>query len=150
MLFGHIEGFEHRAKHLYKLWKLQEETGGFLAFIPLVFHPENTALMKEGLAREKTSPVDILKTVAVSRIVLYNFASVRAYWVMLGERLAQVALNYGANDVDGTLMEEKVTHAAGASTPTYLPKDRIIEIVKAAGKIPAERDTFYNILRVYG
>ena len=69
---------------------------------------------------------------------------------MLGERLAQVALNYGANDVDGTLMEEKVTHAAGASTPTYLPKDRIIEIVKATGKIPAERDTFYNILRVYG
>ena len=149
MLFGHVENVKHRAKHLYKLWKLQEETGGFLAFIPLVFHPENTELKRKGIVDRKTSPVDILKTIAVSRIVLHNFASVRAYWVMLGEKLAQIALNYGANDVDGTLMEERVTHAAGARTPLYIPRGELISIIKGAGKIPAERDTFYNILRVY-
>ncbi|AEA46156.1 CofH family radical SAM protein [Archaeoglobus veneficus] len=150
MLFGHIESIEHRAKHLYRLWKLQEETGGFVAFIPLVFHPENTRLKELGLVKEKTDLIDVLKTIAVSRIVLSNFASVRAYWVMLGEKLAQIALNYGANDTDGTLMEEKVTHAAGAKTPLYLPKERLLRLIKGAGKVPAERDTFYNILRVYG
>ncbi len=148
MLFGHVEDVKHRARHLYRLWKLQEETGGFLAFIPLVFHPENTELKRRGLVKEKTSPVDVLKTIAVSRIVLHNFASVRAYWVMLGEKLAQIALNYGANDVDGTLMEERVTHAAGAKTPLYMPEDKLMSIIKGAGKIPAERDTFYNILQV--
>ena len=147
MLFGHIEDVRHRAVHLYKLWKLQEETGGFVAFIPLVFHPENTKLKE--LVKEKTNPVDVLKTIAVSRIVLSNFASVRAYWVMLGEKLAQIALSYGANDIDGTLMEEKITHAAGATTPLYLPKEKILNLIRGANKIPAERDTFYNILRVY-
>lgn len=149
MLFGHIEEIRHRAIHLFKLWKLQEETGGFVAFIPLVFHPENTKLKEMGLVSEKTNPIDILKTIAVSRIVLSNFASVRAYWVMLGEKLAQIALNYGANDIDGTLMEEKITHAAGATTPLYLPKEKILNLIRGANKIPAERDTFYNILRVY-
>ncbi len=147
MLFGHIENYRHRAIHLYKLWRLQEKTHGFLAFIPLVFHPKNTKL--EGIVREKTSPVDVLKTIAVSRIVLSNFKSVRAYWVMLGEKLAQIALNYGANDIDGTLMEERITHSAGAETPVYLPLDRILKIIRGAGKIPAERDTFYNIIRIY-
>ncbi|RUM34711.1 MAG: aminofutalosine synthase MqnE [Archaeoglobus sp.] len=149
MLFGHIENYRHRAKHLYRLWKLQEETEGFLAFIPLVFHPENTMLKKMGLVERRTDPVDILRTVAVSRIVLSNFKSVRAYWVMLGERLASVALCYGANDVDGTLIEEKVTHAAGAKTPVYLPVEKLMWIIKGAGKRAAERDTFYNILRVF-
>jgi aminodeoxyfutalosine synthase len=149
MLFGHIEKPEHRAKHLYKLWKLQDETGGFLAFIPLVFHPENTKLKERGLVTEKTNPIDILKTIAVSRIVLQNFVSVRAYWVGLGEKLAQIALNYGANDIDGTLMGESITHSAGAKTPVELGREKIIDIIKKAGMIPAERDTFYNILRVY-
>jgi len=147
MLFGHIESYRHRAIHLYKLWKLQEKTHGFLAFIPLLFHPKNTKL--EGVVKEKTSPVDVLKTIAVSRIVLSNFKSVRAYWVMLGEKLAQIALNYGANDIDGTLMEERITHSAGAKTPVYLPMDRILGIIRGAGKVPAERDTFYNILKIY-
>jgi len=147
MLFGHIESYRHRAIHLYKLWKLQEKTHGFLAFIPLVFHPKNTKL--ESIVKEKTSPVDVLKTIAVSRIVLSNFRSIRAYWVMLGEKLAQIALNYGANDIDGTLMEERITHSAGAETPVYLPLDRILKIVRGAGKVPAERDTFYNIVRIY-
>ena len=149
MLFGHIEKTEHRANHLYKLWRLQEETKGFISFIPLIFYPENTELKERGLIDEKTSPIDVLKTIAVSRIVLQNFKSVRAYWVALGENLAKVALNYGANDLDGTLMEERVTHAAGAETPLFLPTDTILRLAKGANKIPAERDTFYNILRVY-
>jgi len=146
MLFGHIENYEHRAKHLYKLWKLQEKTSGFLAFIPLVFHPKNTRLEK--IVKDRTNPIDILKTIAVSRIVLRNFKSVRAYWVMLGERLSSMALCYGANDVDGTLIEEKVTHAAGAETPLYMPVEKLKRIIEGAGKVAAERDTFYNILRI--
>jgi len=144
MLFGHIETIRHRAIHLYKLWKLQEKTGGFLAFIPLVFHPKNTKIKVE-----KTNPIDILKTIAVSRIVLNNFRSIRAYWVVLGEKLAQIALNYGANDIDGTIMEEKVAHNAGAESPIGLSIKKIINIIKGAGKIPAQRDSFYNILKIY-
>jgi len=149
MLFGHIESYKHRASHLHKLWKMQNETGGFISFIPLVFHPENTKLKEKGLVRDKTDPVDILKTIAISRIVLRNFRSVRAYWVMLGEDLAQIAFHYGANDMDGTLMGESVSHSAGAKTPVELEKERIIQIIKKAGMVPAERDTFGNILRVY-
>ncbi len=149
MLFGHIEKPKHRAIHLYKLWQLQEKTGGFVSFIPLLFYPGNTELAAAGLVKEKTNPIDILKTIAVSRIVLRNFTSIRAYWVALGEKLAQVALNYGANDLDGTLMQERVTHAAGAKTPLMLHRDKIRAIVTGAHKVPAERDTFYNLLRVY-
>ncbi len=145
MLFGHVENVKHRALHLYKLWKLQEKTSGFLAFIPLVFHPANTKLEK--VVKDRADPVDILKTIAVSRIVLNNFKSVRAYWVMLGERLTSVALCYGANDVDGTLIEEKVTHAAGAKTPLYMPVEKLKRIIEGAGKKAAERDTFYNVIR---
>ena len=147
MLFGHVEKPRHRAIHLYKLWKLQEKTDGFVSFIPLPFHPENTELGTR--VKEKINPVEVLKAIAVSRIVLQNFKSIRAYWVALGEKLAQVALNYGANDLDGTLMEEKITHAAGAKTPVMLPMEKILEIVKEGNKIPAERDTFYNLLKVY-
>ena len=147
MLFGHIEKPKHRAIHLYKLWQLQEKTGGFISFIPLLFYPENTEL--ETLVGEKTNPVDILKTIAVSRIVLRNFKSIRAYWISLGEKLAQVALNYGANDLDGTIMEERVTHAAGAKTPLMLPINAILRLVRDINKIPVERDTFYTILRGY-
>jgi aminodeoxyfutalosine synthase len=147
MLFGHIENSKHRALHLFRLWKLQEKTGGFISFIPLLFYPENTVL--HSLVEEKMNPVEILKTIAVSRIVLRNFYSIRAYWVALGDKLAQVALNYGANDLDGTLMEERITHAAGAKTPLMLPINKISSLARGANKIPAERDTFYNILRVY-
>ena len=149
MLFGHIETPKHRANHLYKLWKQQEESDGFVSFIPLLFYPENTELEALGLVKETLNPIDILKTIAVSRIVLQNFRSIRAYWVSLGEKLAQVALNYGANDLDGTIMGERITHAAGAKTPLIMPTDRILGLVKGINKIPAERDTFYNILRVY-
>ena len=147
MLFGHIEQPADRATHLLKLQVLQEKTGGFVSFIPLLFHPENTEL---GLhIRHKANPVDVLKTIAISRIVLRNFRSIRAYWVTLGTKLAQVALNYGANDLDGTLMGERVTHAAGAKTPRTLTIANILALIRGANKIAAERDTFYNILRVF-
>lgn len=149
MLFGHIESVRHRAIHLYKLYKLQEKTKGFISLIPLVFHPENTQLKRWGLVEEKTNPIDILKTIAVSRIVLNNFRSIRAYWVGLGEKLAQVALNYGANDIDGTIMGERVTHSAGADSPTYMTVDRILKLIKSAGKVPVQRDSFCNVIRVY-
>jgi len=145
MLFGHIESLRDRAVHLNKLRKLQERTGGFVSFIPLVFHPENTSFSY----MEKTSPQDILKTVAVSRIVLSNFRGIKAYWVMMGEKLAQVALNYGANDVDGTVMGERIAHSAGAKTPAELTKERLADMIRKAGKVPAERDAFFNVVEVF-
>ncbi len=149
MLFGHVEQISDRALHLYRLWELQEKTHGFVSFIPLVFHPDKTELGM--IVREKTNPLDVLKTIAVSRIVLSNFSSIRAYWVALGVKLAQVALNYGANDLDGTLMGEQVTHAAGANTPQVLTIEHMLELIKGAdrSKTPAERDTFYNIRRIF-
>lgn len=148
MLFGHIEKAKHKARHLYELRRLQEQTGGFISLIPLVFHPENTLLKKKGLVEERENPVEILRTIAVSRIVLDNFKSIRAYWVMLGEELSQIALNYGANDIDGTLIEERISHAAGAKTPVNLQISRIQELIRGAGKVPAQRDTFCNIMKV--
>ncbi|MET1124276.1 MAG: CofH family radical SAM protein [Archaeoglobaceae archaeon] len=147
MLFGHVESIKHRALHLYRLRKLQEKTGGFVSFIPLPFHPENTRLKARGLVRDRTGVADILRTIAVSRIVLENFRSVRAYWVLLGENLASVALRYGANDLDGTVMGEKIGHAAGAKSPTQLSVERLVRIAKASGKRVAQRDTFCNVLR---
>ncbi len=149
MLFGHIEKIRHRAIHLYRIWRLQKKTRGFISFIPLLFHPRNTGLEKMGLVKEKTNPVDILKTIAVSRIVLRNFKSIRAYWVGLGEKLTQIALNYGANDIDGTIIEERIMHSAGAKTPSYMTVEKIIKIIRGAGKIPAQRDTFCNIIKIY-
>ncbi|AKG91801.1 de-hypoxanthine futalosine cyclase [Geoglobus ahangari] len=145
MLFGHVESYRDRAVHLYRIWRLQEKTGGFLSFIPLVFHPENTSFSH----LSKASPQDVLKTIAVSRIVLSNFRGIKAYWVMLGEKLAQVALNYGANDVDGTVMGERIAHSAGAKTPLEMAKERLVELLRGAGKTPAERDAYFNVLEVY-
>ncbi len=145
MLFGHIESYRDRAIHLYRLRKLQDKTGGFLSFIPLVFHPENTSFNY----LRKTNPVDVLRTIAVSRIVLSNFKGIKAYWVMLGEEIAKIALNYGANDLDGTVMGERIAHSAGAKTPAEMAKEKLIDIIREAGKIPAERDAYFNVLRVY-
>ncbi len=144
MLFGHIESFRDRAIHLEKLRKLQEKTGGFVAFIPLVFHPENTSFSH----LSRASPQDILRTIAVSRMALHNFMGIKAYWVMMGEKLAQIALNYGANDVDGTVMGERIAHSAGAKTPATLTKEKLVSMIRNAGKIPAERDAFFNTLEV--
>ncbi len=149
MLFGHIERYRDRAIHLYRLRKLQEKTGGFVAFIPLLFHPHGTEI-GERFGVERASPLDVLKTIAVSRIVLYNFRGIKAYWVMLGVKLSQIALNYGANDLDGTVKGEKIAHSAGAKTPSELEKEKLISMIRGAGKIAVERDAFFNTLAVYG
>ncbi|SHG61842.1 de-hypoxanthine futalosine cyclase [Thermosyntropha lipolytica DSM 11003] len=145
MLFGHIENYEDRINHLLKLRELQDEAPGFKAFIPLPFLPENTALAH----LNKTSVFDQLKTIAISRLILDNIEHIKAFWVMLGIPVAQIALEFGADDLDGTIIEEKIMHAAGAKTDKGISKTSIIRLIKEAGYIPAERDTVYNILQTY-
>ena len=146
MLYGHLESCADRVAHMELLRNLQDETGGFQAFIPLAFQPENSDLK---LDTKGTSGLDDLKTLAVSRIFLDNFDHIKAYWVMLGEKIAQVSLAFGVNDLDGTVVEEKIGHDAGAATPQSLTKDGIIRLIRKAGKIPVERDTLYHPLRTF-
>jgi aminodeoxyfutalosine synthase len=140
MLYGHLENHKHRVEHMQKLRDLQDRTGGFQAFIPLAFHPKNTNI--EGA--KYTSGIDDLKTIAVSRLFLDNFAHIKAYWIMLGEKIAQLALMFGADDLDGTIIEEKITHSAGALSGSAMTKSRLINLIEKVGKIPVERDSFYN------
>jgi len=146
MLYGHIETFEERLIHMIKLREAQDETGGFLSFIPLAFQPGDTGIKPKN---QFTSAIDDLKTIAVSRLMLDNVPHIKAYWVMLTEEVASIALNFGADDIDGTVGQERIAHDAGAVSPMKLPKDQIIRIIKDAGKIPVERDAFYNPLNVY-
>jgi len=145
MLYGHIESYEDRIDHLERLRRLQDRTGGFQSFIPLSFHPLNTGIKKRGL----TTGFDDLKTLAISRIFLDNFDHIKAFWIMLGEKVAQVSLNFGVDDIDGTVVEEKITHSAGAQTREALSREELIHLIKEAGRIPVERDTLYNVIRVY-
>jgi aminodeoxyfutalosine synthase len=146
MLYGHIETLEERLIHMVKLREAQDETGGFLTFIPLAFQPGATGIKA---ADDFTSAVDDLKTIAVSRLMLDNFPHIKAYWVMLTEEVASMALNFGADDIDGTVGGEKIAHDAGAVTPMQLAKDQLVRIIRDAGKIPVERDVYYNPLRLY-
>jgi aminodeoxyfutalosine synthase len=140
MLFGHVETLEERVDHLLRLRETQDKTHGFVAFIPLEFHPANT-----GLAHiPRPSGFDALKTIAVSRLMLDNFDHIKAYWIMLTPRIAQIALGFGANDLDGTVVEEKIYHDAGATTPEHLTRAELERLIRAAGRIPVERDTLYN------
>ncbi|MCM2358402.1 MAG: aminofutalosine synthase MqnE [Geobacteraceae bacterium] len=148
MLYGHIESYRHRVDHMRLLRELQNETGGFQVFIPLAFQPENTPL-KLGRRPGYGGGVDDLKTLAISRIYLDNFAHIKAYWVMLGEKIAQVSLAFGVNDLDGTVVEERIGHDAGASSPQAMGREEIVTMISKAGRIPVERDTLYNELRVY-
>lgn len=141
MLYGHIESIEDRIDHLFKLRDLQDKTGGFQAFIPLAYHPKNTEI-----GGFYSSGIDDLKTIAVSRLILDNFAHIKAYWIMLGEKISQVALLFGADDIDGTIIEEKITHSAGAMSSQGMRRDDLIYLIKKAGKIPVERDAFYNVI----
>ncbi len=145
MLFGHVEIYKDRVEHILMLRETQDETGGFQAFIPLSFHPVNTQV--EGA--EYTTAVDEIKTLAVSRLLLDNFDHIKAYWIMLGEKVAQLSLFYGVDDLDGTVVEEEITQAAGAKAGKYMPKERLIRLIKEAGKIPVERDALYNIIKIY-
>jgi aminodeoxyfutalosine synthase len=146
MLYGHIETLDERLGHMLLLRELQDETGGFLTFIPLAFQPGDTGIKP---ANRFTSAVDDLKTIAISRLMLDNFPHIKAYWVMLTEEVASVALNFGADDMDGTVGGEKIAHDAGAVSPMALKKEQIIGIIRDAGKIPVERDAFYNPLRIH-
>ncbi|MBV8269420.1 MAG: aminofutalosine synthase MqnE [Planctomycetaceae bacterium] len=140
MLYGHIERPEHRIDHLIRLRELQDETGGFQTFIPLAFHPDNSRM--DDLP--KPSGVMDLKTMAISRLMLDNFPHIKAYWVMLGIKTAQVALSFGADDIDGTVVHEKIYHEAGAETPQEVTVAEIRRLIGEAGRIPVERDTLYH------
>ena len=146
MLYGHIETYEERVVHMMKLREAQDETGGFLTFIPLAFQPGVTGIKPKN---EFTSAIDDLKTIAVSRLMLDNFPHIKAYWVMLTEEVASVALNFGADDMDGTVGGENIAHDAGAVSPMKLAKEQIVKIIRDAGKIPVERDVYYHPLKLY-
>ena len=144
LLYGHIETYEERVRHLLLLRELQDETGGFLALIPLEYQTGDTNLVPR-----QASALDDLKTVAVSRLLLDNVPHIKAYWVMMGEETASIALHFGASDLDGTIGEERVAHAARAQSPAGLARERIIRLIRDAGKTPVERDALYNAVRVY-
>jgi aminodeoxyfutalosine synthase len=143
MLYGHIESAEDRVDHMLQLRNLQDETHGFQTFIPLAFHPANTELGKLVPHRETTGFTD-LKNVAISRLVLDNFPHIKAYWIMMTPRVAQVALRFGADDIDGTVVEEKIYHDAGATTPQAMTRQQLIRLIRETGLEPFERDTLYR------
>ena len=145
MLYGHIETHEHRIDHLLKLRDLQDKTGGFQAFIPLSFHSPHTEIKKSAY----TTGFDDLKTLAISRLMLDNFDHIKAYWIMLGEKIAQVSLSFGVDDLDGTVVEERITKAAGGTTDGSMTRDEIVQLIRIAGRIPVERDTVYNEVKVW-
>jgi len=143
MLYGHIESDEDRVDHLLQLRKLQDETLGFQAFIPLAFHPAHTELGKR-VPHAETSGFMDLKNIAVARLLLDNFPHIKAYWIMMTPRVAQVALRFGADDIDGTVVEEKIYHDAGAKTPQALARQQLMRLIREAGCEPCERDTLYR------
>ena len=140
MLYGHIENAEDRADHLVKLRALQDETGGFVTFIPLAFHPDNTPLQHI----PKTTGFADIKNIAVARLMLDNIPHIKAYWIMMTPRIAQIALRFGADDIDGTVVEEKIYHDAGATTTQGLRRGELLQLIRKAGRDPVERDTLYR------
>jgi aminodeoxyfutalosine synthase len=140
MLYGHIENDEDRADHLVKLRELQDRTGGFVTFIPLAFHPDNTPLRHIS----KTTGFADIRNIAVARLMLDNIPHIKAYWVMMTPRIAQVALRFGADDIDGTIVEERIYHDAGATTSQGLRRHELLHLIRKAGRTPVERDTLYR------
>src|SRR5256885_7451300 len=140
MHYWHVETEEERVYHLVRLRELQDETHGFVAFIPLAFHPDNTAL---SYIPKPTGYAD-LRNIAVSRLMLDNFEHIKAYWIMLTPSIAQIALRFGANDLDGTVVEEKIYHDAGAKTSEVTSRAELESLIRAAGRVPVERDTLYR------
>jgi aminodeoxyfutalosine synthase len=140
MLYGHIETEEDRVDHLLKLRELQDETSGFQTYIPLAFHPDNTAL--EHIAR--TTGFADLKNIAIARLLLDNISHVKAYWIMMTPRIAQIAQRFGADDLDGTVVEEKIYHDAGATTSQSLRRGELLRLIRETGRDPLERDTLYR------
>ena len=142
MLYGHIETFEERVDHMLRARALQDETGGFQAFIPLAFHPDNNQMRK----LPPPTAADTLRTHAVARLMLDNIAHIKAFWIATGVEVAQLALWFGADDLDGTVQEEKIYHMAGARTPEIMTTGAIRRLIRAAGREPVERDTLYNVV----
>ncbi|RKD21717.1 aminofutalosine synthase MqnE [Ammoniphilus oxalaticus] len=145
MLYGSIESLEERLIHMERLRLLQDETNGFMVFIPLAVQPKQASA---GIKR-RTSAFDDMKTIAISRLMLDNFQHIKAYWINIGTQLTQMALSFGSSDIHGTLVEERISHSAGALTQSALTRDELIWLIKGAGKQPVERDTFYNIIKEY-
>jgi len=142
MLYGHIETYEHRVDHLLRLRELQDRTNGFQAFIPLSYHPKGTEI-----GGSYSSGLDDLKTISVSRIVLDNFDHITAYWIMLGEKISQLSLLFGADDLSGTVIEEKITHSAGALSNESMTPEQLTHLITMTGKIPVERDSYYREIK---
>ncbi|MFQ5701329.1 MAG: aminofutalosine synthase MqnE [Acidobacteriota bacterium] len=140
MLYGHIETDRERVEHLLKLRELQDETGGFLTFIPLAFHPENTEMAD----LPPTTGINDLKQIAVARLMLDNFDHIKSFWIMVSPQIAQVSLWYGADDIDGTILREEITHAAGARTPQGLTREHLAALIRETGRDPVERDALYR------
>ena len=150
MLYGHVESFEDRMAHLSMLRDLQDETGGFLAYIPLAYHPDNNelgeTLHRNGMA---TSGFDDLKNLAVGRLFLDNFDHIKSHWIMVTPFISQTSLHFGVNDLEGTVVREKIYHEAGAHTAQAMTLDQILRLIRGAGKEPAERDAFYRVIRTF-
>ncbi len=140
MLYGHVENDEDRVDHMLRLRAVQDRTGGFQTFIPLAFHPDNTAL--DHLPR--TTGMGDMKQIAIGRLLLDNFAHIKSYWQMVSAKMAQISLRFGADDIDGTVIEEKIYHDAGATTPQGMRREELVRLIRAAGRIPFERDTLYR------
>src|ERR1051326_6963982 len=145
MLYGHIESLSDRVDHLHRLRDLQDETHGFVSFVPLPYHPENNRIP----VKHAPTGFDTLRTIAVSRIYLDNFDHITAYWVALGLKLAQVALSYGADDLHGTILEEHIFHMAGAKSPQLQTEAEMIKAIREAGRTPVQRDTFYQPIKTW-
>jgi aminodeoxyfutalosine synthase len=144
LLYGHMETLEERITHMMKLRDLQDETKGFLSFIPLAYQPGTTKVVDR-----QTSVIDDLKTIAVSRLMLDNFDHIKAYWVTMGEETASIALNFGADDIDGTIGEEKIMHAAQASSPLLMARERLVSLIRESARVPVERDCLYQEVKVF-
>lgn len=150
MLYGHIETLEERLDHMHRLRELQDQTGGFHAFIPLAFQPLGNTLAQNLGKTEYTTGLDDLRNLAVARIYLDNFPHIKGYWVMIGSELTQVSLDWGVSDIDGTIQEEHIAHAAGATSPMALSQAGMVKMIQSAGRVPVLRDAYYNELEVFG
>ena len=149
MLYGHIETLEERLDHMDRLRALQDETGGFHSFIPLAFQPDANALAFNLGKTEFTTGIDDLRNLAVSRLYLDNFQHIKGYWVMIGSDLTQVSLDWGVSDVDGTILDEHIAHAAGATSPLGLTTQKMVDMIQRAGRVPVERNAYYDELKIY-
>jgi aminodeoxyfutalosine synthase len=150
MLYGHVETVEDRIHHLGMLRDLQDETGGFLAYIPLAYHPDNNELGEElGRTGTATTGMDDLRNLAVGRLFLDNFEHVKSHWIMVTPALSQLALHFGVNDLEGTVVREKIYHEAGAHTAQGMSLAELLRTIRGAGKVPVERDSFYNVVRTF-